>query len=72
MALFLVTPIADPGMTLAQIKEQFPDSHYEIPRTHSVFVVFKGTTKELSDKLGFVEKSISTGVVTAVSNLIFQ
>ena len=68
MGIFLVTAINDPSKVEASIKAHFNGEYYQVPHNNAWFVVFNGTTKELSDKIGLTNAANGTGVVIAVSN----
>lgn len=73
MAIYLVTPISDPISLAREVKERVStgDFYFLPGKSGSVFVSFKGTTKELSDMLGITanqDERVSTGVVLPVTN----
>ena len=56
---------------LAQTRAHVYSWHQEagqLPITHIYFVSYKGTARELADKLGFEDKEGIEGVVVPVSN----
>ena len=68
MGIFLVTATGDQNKVEASVKSTFPDEHYAVPNNTAWFVVFRGTTVELSEKLGLTSGKSGSAVVIPVNN----
>lgn len=68
MGIFLVTATNDQAKVEASVKSNFPGEYYVVPNNTAWFVLFKGTTVELSGKLGLTSGENGSGVVIPVNN----
>ena len=68
MGIFLVTATDKQADVEASVRNNFPDAFYRVPNNTAWFVVFKGTTIELSEKLGLTSGGSGSGVVIPVNN----
>lgn len=68
MGIFLVTATDKQDQVEMSVKENFTDLFYQVPNNTAWFVVFKGTTVELSERLGLTSGKSGSGVVIPVNN----
>jgi hypothetical protein len=66
MAAFIIIPIGNTSDIDAAVAQKFPGDSFRLPKGEHL-VVFDGTSKELSDRLGISDGQVGSALVVGIN-----